>query len=283
MCQIFPVPFHGDTIFCIDYQNQPFTPMRPIVENMGLDWGSQSVKLNANKERWTVAMIATVAQDGVEREMLSMPVRKLPAWLNSINPKKVRPELRPKIELYQAESDDVLWNYWMNGKAERTTPAPEPSPISKRTDPERKQLTAIINTWVGMAPIHYAAARAQVNAHFGVASVDALTVAQVKEAIKYVQGRIDALPAAPAALPPASGTAEVEAQLATIRAHVREIMDCERSMYFALRDTLPPLRGVTRPLTLRLHESMDSGFAVLDVALKQVENTARLVLEHVRG
>ncbi len=155
--------------------------------------------------------------------------------------------------------------------------------LSRRTDPERKALTAIINTWVGMAPIHYAAARAQVNAHFGVASVDAMTVAQVKEAIQYVQGKIDALSAAPAALPPASGTAEVEAQLATIRAHVREIMDCERSMYFALRDTLPPLRGVTHPLTLRLHESMDSGFAVLDVALKQVENTARLVLEHVRG
>lgn len=155
--------------------------------------------------------------------------------------------------------------------------------LSRRTDPERKALTAIINTWVGMAPIHYAAARAQVNAHFGVASVDAMTVAQVKEAIQYVQGKIDALSAAPAALPPASGTAEVEAQLATIRAHVREIMDCERSMYFALRDTLPPLRGVTHPLTLRLHESMDSGFAVLDVALKQVENTARLVLEHARG
>lgn len=283
MCILSPVEFHGDTIFCIDYQGQPYSPMRPIVENMGLDWSAQAAKFRANKERWTVVMIATVAQDGVEREMLSMPVRKLPAWLNSINPKKVRPELRPKIELYQAESDDVLWNYWMNGNAERTTPAPEPSPLSKRTDPERKALTAIINTWVGMALIHYAAARAQVNAHFGVASVDAMTVAQVKEAIQYVQGKIDALSAAPAALPPASGTAEVEAQLATICAHVREIMDCERSMYFALRDTLPPLRGVTHPLTLRLHESMDSGFAVLDVALKQVENTARLVLEHARG
>lgn len=158
-----------------------------------------------------------------------------------------------------------------------------PSPISKRTDPERKALTAIINTWVGMAPIHYAAARAQVNAHFGVASVDALTVAQVKEAIKYVQGRIDAFSAAPAALPPASGTAEVEAQLATIRAHVREIMDCERSLYFALRDTLPPLRGVTRPLTLRLHESMDADAVLLDAALKQVESTARLVIEYARG
>ena len=159
----------------------------------------------------------------------------------------------------------------------------EPSPLSRRTDPERKQLTAIINTWVGMAPIHYAAARAQVNAHFGVTGVDKLTVAQVKEAIQYVQGKIDALPAAPAALPPASGTAEVEAQLANIRAHVREIMACERRMYFTLRDTLPPLRGVTRPLALCLHESMDAGSVLLDAALKQVENTARLVIEYGRG
>lgn len=80
----------------------------------------------------------------------------------------------------------------------RPEPAPAPSPISKRTDPERKALTAIINTWVGMAPIHYASARAQVNAHFGVTSVDALTVAQVKEAIQWVQAKIDALPAVPA-------------------------------------------------------------------------------------
>lgn len=71
----------------------------------------------------------------------------------------------------------------------RPEPAPAPSPISKRTDPERKALTAIINTWVGMAPIHYASARAQVNAHFGVTSVDALTVAQVKEAIQWVQDK----------------------------------------------------------------------------------------------
>lgn len=72
-----------------------------------------------------------------------------------------------------------------------------PDRPSRRTDPERKQLTAIINTWVSMAPIHYASARAQVNAHFGVASVDALTVAQVREAIQWVQAKIDALPPVP--------------------------------------------------------------------------------------
>ena len=44
-----------------------------------------------------------------------------------------------------------------------------------------------------MAPIHYASARAQVNAHFGVASVDALTIGQVRDAIQWVQEKIDAL------------------------------------------------------------------------------------------
>lgn len=198
MSQLAPVTFHGDTIFCLTYGNQPYTPAKPIVENLGLGWASQSQKLNSNKARWGVTIIVIPSESG-EQQMLCLPVRKLPAYLSSINPKKVRPELRAKIELYQAESDDALWNYWMNGRAERAKAEPViPSPISKRTDPERKALTAIINTWVGMAPIHYASARAQVNAHFGVTSVDALTVAQVKEAIQWVQAKIDALPAVPA-------------------------------------------------------------------------------------
>lgn len=112
---------------------------------------------------------------------------------------------------------------------------PEPSRISKRTDPERKQLTAIINAWVGMAPIHYASARTQVNAHFGVTSVDQLTVGQVKEAIAWVQGKIDALPPAPQKeLPPATEIEkdkfeaymdEVEAFRARTTADLRRLLD----------------------------------------------------------
>ena len=233
MCQLSPVTFHGDTIFCVTLENQPFTPAKPIVENLGLNWRTQAAKLRANRERWGVAMIATPSESG-EQETTCIPVRKLPAFLASINPKKVRAELRERIELYQAECDDALWNYWMNGRAERQ---PEPvrnsdrldSRISKRTDPERKALTAIINTWVGMAPIHYASARAQVNAHFGVASVDALTVAQVKEAIQWVQAKIDALPPAPAqpALPAVPEKDKFEAYIEKVeqfRAEVRKEM-----------------------------------------------------------
>ena len=103
------VSFHGDTIFCTTIDGQPFTPVKPIIENLGLVWGAQTVKLNSNRERWGVSIIEIPSQSGVQ-QTLCIPVRKLPAFLATINPKKVRADLRPKIELYQAECDEALWN-----------------------------------------------------------------------------------------------------------------------------------------------------------------------------
>lgn len=189
MSQLSPVQFHGDTIFCIDYQNQPFTPMRPIVENMGLDWGSQSVKLNANKERWGVVMIATPSEGG-EQKMLSLPVRKLPAWLNSINPKKIRPELRPKIELYQAESDDALWNYWMNGRAECTTkPSGNSEQVTSSDAPlspdQQCTLQAMVKALVERGGI-YAAIWSRFNNHFRLGSYKQLPQSRMSDAVDYL-------------------------------------------------------------------------------------------------
>lgn len=226
MCTLSPVAFHGDTIFCIDYQNQPFTPMRPIVQNMGLDWASQSVKLNANKERWGVVMIATPSEGG-EQKMLSMPVRKLPAWLNSINPKKVRPELRPKIELYQAESDDALWNYWMNGRAERTT---KPSGSSEQVIPSDAPLTpdqqctlkAMVKTLVEKGG-HFAAIWSRFNNHFRLGSYKQLPQARMSEAVDYLM-RLEVAPKAlPASAPSASESPAELAELPDTRRLFKDI------------------------------------------------------------
>ena len=102
----------------------------------------------------------------------------------------------------------ICLSFWKKRSSVRPRPEPVPAPfphLQAYRSRSARRLTAIINTWVGMAPIHYASARAQVNAHFGVTSVDALTVAQVKEAIQWVQAKIDALPAVPVsrAVPPA--------------------------------------------------------------------------------
>ena len=206
MCQLSPVTFHGDTIFCIDYQGQPFTPMKPIVENLGLDWSAQATKFRANKERWTVVMITTVAQDGNEREMLCLPVRKLPAYLNSINPRKVRPELRAKIELYQAESDDALWNYWMHGRAER--PAPQTAEAAITPD-QQCTLQAIVRARVEGIPAErrgkglYPQIWSRFNNHFRLGSYKHLPQCRMSEAVAYLTSMeiAPALPPQPERLP----------------------------------------------------------------------------------
>jgi len=110
------VPFHGTTLFLLEQNNEPYTPMKPIVEGMGLGWSGQHEKLNLNKDRWGIRVNRIPSENGPQ-ETLCMPLRKLPGWLMTIHPTRVKPEIREKILQYQNECDDVLWKYWTEGHA----------------------------------------------------------------------------------------------------------------------------------------------------------------------
>lgn len=114
MNQLISVPFHRDNLVLINHHNEPFVAMKAIVSNMGLDWAAQFSKIK-DKFSSTIAIITTVGEDGKLREMICLPLKKLPAWLYSVNPNKVAPELKSKIIQYQEECDDVLWQYWTKG------------------------------------------------------------------------------------------------------------------------------------------------------------------------
>ncbi|WP_053764677.1 phage antirepressor N-terminal domain-containing protein [Leptospirillum ferriphilum] len=110
------VPFHGHTLFLVERNNEPYTPMKPIVEGMGLDWKSQYTKIASNQARWGMVKITIqVPEDTQYRETVLIPLRKTAAWLMTVSPNKVKPEIREKILLYQNECDDVLWKYWTRG------------------------------------------------------------------------------------------------------------------------------------------------------------------------
>lgn len=120
------VPFRGADLYVVERDGQPYTPMRPIVEGMGLTWPSQFRKLAANKVRWGISIMETPLQGvsdsetpfGGVQKMLAMPLRKLPGWLASIESGKVKdPEARSRVIQYQNECDDVLWRYWNEGIA----------------------------------------------------------------------------------------------------------------------------------------------------------------------
>ncbi len=122
------VPFRQSELLLVNHDGQPFVPMRPVVQGMGLDWKSQHVKLTTGRLAPVMVEITTTGSDGKQYQMTCLPLRKLPGWLMSIHPNKVKPELRENILAYQNECDDVLWAYWNDGEAlnpRTTSPAPE--------------------------------------------------------------------------------------------------------------------------------------------------------------
>lgn len=113
---LIPVNFHDEIVELVNFEGQPYFAVKRITTNLGLSWPAQYRKL-MDKFGSTVAEIATVAEDGKLRTVVCLPIRKLAAWLNTIQANKLTTELRTKVLCYQAECDDALWDYWTKGVA----------------------------------------------------------------------------------------------------------------------------------------------------------------------
>ncbi|MEF2104641.1 phage antirepressor N-terminal domain-containing protein, partial [Pseudomonas aeruginosa] len=114
------IPFRSAKLLLVERDGQPFVPMKPVVEGMGLAWQSQHRKLQSGRFATCITeMVIQLPGDTQRRPVSCLPLRKLTGWLMSIHPNKVRPELREGIIAYQNECDDVLWAYWNEGAAVR--------------------------------------------------------------------------------------------------------------------------------------------------------------------
>lgn len=174
--QQITVPFHNAELFLVEHNGQPYTPMKPIVDGIGMDWASQFVKL---KQRFasTIVEITIVANDGKERLMTCLPVRKLFGWLMTISPNKVKPELRDTVIKYQEECDDVLWDYWTKGIAVNP----------RSTKEEREPLTNAVNLLVAKTKhLNYSDAYKLVHQRFNVKHIDEIPYDEIPVAVEYV-------------------------------------------------------------------------------------------------
>lgn len=113
------VVFQGAVLEGIIRDGRNYVAMRPVVEGMGLDWASQTVKIHENPAlQSTVVEIPTVAEDGKKRTMLCLPEEMLPFWMALVNAKKVKPELREKVIRFQVEAARVLHKAFSKGRVE---------------------------------------------------------------------------------------------------------------------------------------------------------------------
>lgn len=169
------VPFHGNNLYVVNFNGEPYVPMKPIVEGMGLTWQSQFEKL---KQRFSKGITEIVIPSkGGEQSMLCLALRKLAGWLHTISPNKVKPEIRDKVIKYQEECDDVLYEYWTTGEVKKK---------HKSTVQARNPLKNAVNLLVSKKGIMYPEAYSLVHQKFNVSSIEELTADQIPDAVEYI-------------------------------------------------------------------------------------------------
>lgn len=171
------VPFYGDNLYLVSHNGEPFVPMKPVVEGMGLDWASQFTKI---KQRFAKGIVEiTIPSKGGGQPMTCLAFRKFAGWLHTINVGKVRAELREKVARYQEECDDVLYQYWNKGDVKS---------LQKKTiTKERASLRHAVNMLVDKKGLCYDDAYNVVHQRFGIDSIDELETDQIPLAIEYIQ------------------------------------------------------------------------------------------------
>ncbi|MEJ1740976.1 phage antirepressor N-terminal domain-containing protein [Escherichia coli] len=172
------VPFNGQQILTAVAAGVTYVAMRQIVENIGIDWTGQSVKLRKMKDKFNCRDISMVAADGKLRKLLCIPLKKLNGWLFSINPEKVRADIRDKLIQYQEECFTVLHDYWTKGKAENAR--------KKTSVDDRTPLRDAVNMLVSKKHLMYPEAYAMIHQRFNVESIEELDSSQIPQAVEYI-------------------------------------------------------------------------------------------------
>lgn len=104
---------NGVDIVTVDRDGEIFVPIKPICSALRIDFSAQYNKLQGDETLGsTIAIIATVAADSKDREMVALPLKFIYGWLFTINPGKVAPEAREAVTRYRRECYDVLYEHF---------------------------------------------------------------------------------------------------------------------------------------------------------------------------
>lgn len=172
------VPFNGQQIITAMAAGVAYVAMKPIVENLGMSWGTQQQKLMKQVDKFNCIHMNMVAADGKLRKLLCLPLKKLNGWLFSINPEKVRADIRDKLIQYQEECFTVLHDYWTKGKEENAR--------KKTSVDDRTPLRDAVNMLVSKKHLMYPEAYAMIHQRFNVESIEELDASQIPQAVEYI-------------------------------------------------------------------------------------------------
>lgn len=181
MNAIQTVNFHEQSLITLQKDGVAYVAMKPICENIGLDWEAQRQRISRDEVlNSTACMTKAVATDGKNRELLCLPIHYLNGWLFGVDTNRVKAQIKDKLITYKKECYQALFDYWNNGVAVNP----------RATKDERKPLVKAVNMLVGETGMIYSTVWKMIHQRFDVSCVDELTNEQVYQAVEYVHGLI---------------------------------------------------------------------------------------------
>jgi len=119
------IPFHGEEIEAARDEDGVWIAIRRVCDVLGPSMQGQLSKLKG-KPWATIKTIFTTGPDGKVYQTACIDLDALPMWLATIEPGRVRPELRQKLALYQREAARALRDHFFGSGPSRGPLGAEP-------------------------------------------------------------------------------------------------------------------------------------------------------------
>ena len=170
------ISFNNQSLITVEQNGNHYVAMKPICENIGIQWESQYNRIRRDDVLNSVIFIMNMTgSDSKNYQMICLPIEYLNGWLFGIDINRCKPEIRGTLIKYKKECYQALHDYWFNGKAERKT-----------TVDERTGLRNAVNMLVSKKGLIYSDAYHLIHQRFNVESIEDLTLEQLPEAVEYV-------------------------------------------------------------------------------------------------
>lgn len=116
--QIQTVSFHGQTLSVIPQQDKLYVAIKPICENIGIQWRAQRKRILRDTVLSEGVSIMDTPSNGGSQETTCLPLELLNGWLFGIDENRIKDsDVKARVIEYKKECYQVLFDYWTKGEA----------------------------------------------------------------------------------------------------------------------------------------------------------------------
>ena len=178
--QLETIQFHNQSLIVLNHENKPYIAMKPVCENIGLDWHAQRQRIHRHHVLSKGEVMITLPSKSGNQEYVCLPISMLNGWLFGIDTNRVKPEIRQKLEQYQLECFDVLYNHFMPKVASQY-----PNTISVE---QQQQIQQAVNERVYRTGERHQAVYSKFHQQFKIPRYQDLPASKFDEAIQWLGG-----------------------------------------------------------------------------------------------